>query len=311
MKIFLLRRILKYSAFFTKPLDKKLNQKYAKNKCDLPIIFIIGAPRTGSTLLYQIISSLFKVTYLNNLVYSGREIPFLSYLLSHRIYAQKGHYSFSSVYGNTMKSGLNAPSEAGNLWRRWMPKDKFYINESDVDQQSQQSFSNFVSAIINYSGLPLLIKNLYFSQRLRFLKSTNLKPKFIYIKREPLYTAQSIFMARQEKLSDINSWWSVEPYNYHDLKKLDVYNQIASQVYYIEKQIENDLRLFNENDILVINYEDLSYKTEEIIENIKSFSGLNYRHNFSRKQSFNIQTRNKKKIDDFHFQHLKKALKNF
>jgi len=308
---YLLRRFLKYSAYFIKPIDKKLINKYSNKECELPTFFIIGAPRTGSTLLYQVVSSIFQVSYLDNLVYYGREIPFFSYLISHKIYSKKGHFSFYSNYGDTTKSGLHAPSEAGNLWKRWMPKDKFYINETNIDQQDQESFSQFVRAIIYYSGLPLVIKNLYFSQRLRFLKSTDLKPKFIFIKREPLYTAQSIFMARQKKLSDINSWWSVEPYNYHDLKKLDVYNQIASQVYYIEKQIENDLRLFNENDILVINYEDLTYKTEEIIENIKSFSGLNYRHNFSRELSLNIQTRNQKKIDDVYFQQLKKALKNF
>jgi len=301
---FFLRRFFKYSAFLLSPIEKLLLNRYSKNSNKKPILFIVGAPRTGSTVLYQLLTSYLDVNYINNFIYLGRDNPFLSFLISQIIFRNKREFEFSSSYGSTLRQGFQAPSEAGNLWKKWMPKDKYYINETDIEQNKLYQFSRFFNAISNLTNRPTIIKNLYFCQRLRYLKATGLNCKFVFLRRNPVYTAQSIFIARKKNNINDTDWWSVEPYNYSNLKNLNIFEQISSQVYYIEKQIEDDLKLFNKEDKITFWFEDL-YETNKVLEKIKNLIDSSYRNTCSPKDIYKITPKNQQKIDDFAFNQLK------
>src|SRR6056297_1278708 len=74
-------------------------------------VFIIGAPRTGSTILYQALTNLYDVLYIDNLVCRFHRNLFLGFRVSNRIYGAKPHNSFSSYHGRTR--GGHSPSECG------------------------------------------------------------------------------------------------------------------------------------------------------------------------------------------------------
>jgi hypothetical protein len=307
---FFLRRFFKYSAFFLSPFEKLLLNRYSKNSNKKPILFILGAPRTGTTVLYQLLTYYLDVNYIDNFIYLGRENPFLSFLISQLIFKNKRDFLFSSSYGSTFREGLYAPSEAGNLWNKWMPKNKYYIKETDIEQSKLHQFSSFFNAISNKTKRPTVIKNLYFCQRLRYLKETGLNCKFIFLRRHPVYTTQSIFLARKKNNININDWWSVEPANYTNLKNLNVFEQIASQVYYIEKQINNDLKLFDKEDKITLWFEELD-ETKKVLEKIKNFIDSGYRKNtISPNNIYKITPNNQQKTDDFTFNQLKKSIKH-
>lgn len=293
---FILRRVLKYSASFIHKHETALISKYRQVPNDRPVIFILGAPRTGSTILYQLITSFFEVTYLDNLVNLGRETPFVSYLLSRKIFGNKGHRTFSSQYGRS--NGLHEPSEAGILWRKFMPKNFEYISDRDIDHNQLRFFSDFITAVNNKANTSLIVKNLYFTQRLRFLKASGLNLRFIFIKRDPVYTAQSIFLGRKQNMKDINCWWSVSPSNYEKLKDLDVFKQIAAQVYYLEKDTEQDLKLFSRENILTLWYEDLVNYPYKVIDYLKAFIGVDLRDDRDLDILSELKNQNKQKVDD-------------
>jgi len=285
------------------PFEKSWIKKYRQYINDYPVLVILGAPRTGSTLLYQLLTAWLDVAYVDNLVHMGREMPFLTYLLSSRLFRDQLPTSFESRYGSTNR--LYEPSEAGNLWRKWVPEQKHYLYEKDLTEAHLNGFRDFVTAVTNYSQKPLIIKNLYFSQRLRMLKTLGMKFKFIFLRRNPVYTAQSIYLSRQENLTNMNAWWSVKPYNYQDIKDKDVFQQIAAQVYYIEQQIENDLKLFHQRDVMHLQYEDLETKCFDILDDIKEKIGGKFRHNVNPENIDNIRIRNRKKMEEEPFHQLK------
>lgn len=299
---FILRRILKYSSYILKPLEYFLVKKFSRKGNQYPVLIIIGAPRTGSTLLYQLITSYLKVTYLDNFVYIGREIPFLSYLMSRKLFGNRTHHSFTSTYGSTYD--LHEPSEAGNLWRKWMPQGVNYIQEKDIEEDKLKLFSDFIRAVSNKSESVFVIKNLYFSQRLRYLKASGLNVKLIYLRRNPVYTAQSIYMARNQTLKDIDQWWSVGPKNYEVLKDLEVYQQIAGQVYYIEKQIESDLQLFDKQDVMYIRYEDLENNVYPILSRIKKFINADFISDRGSNDFPEIKVRNQQNLPEAQFKRI-------
>jgi hypothetical protein len=95
--------------------------------------------------------------------------------------------------------------------------------------------------------------------------------KIIFIKRNPLDTALSILRARKETQTPKNELWSVNPKNYKELVKLDEHEMVVKQIYYIEKQIYHDQKLFPKGNFLTVHYEHLCDNTVEEVNKIKNF----------------------------------------
>jgi len=271
INIWLLRRLFKYLSPLIRLFEISQIKKFASKTPEHPIVFILGAPRSGSTILYQLVTNFFDVSYINNLIHLSRENLFFGFWLSNLLYKNKKHNNFQSNYGNTNKFGLNAPSEGGQIWYKWFSKEKTYFEEWDLSNQKINQIKKLFYAIINKQQKPLIIKNLTFCQRLQVLKQIFPEAKIIIIKRDPLYIAQSLYIGRTKNNYQLNEWWSIKPKNYHSLKNLNVFSQIAGQVYNIEKQISEDIRLFPQKNIIKINYEDLNQLTEIDLLNISDF----------------------------------------
>lgn len=91
------------SPFIRKWESKKIEQFSCKPLIHQPV-FIIGAPRTGSTILYQMnLNVSILTTYLVNF--------FFGFWLRKKLFCNKAHDSFNSNLGDTQ--GYNSPSECG------------------------------------------------------------------------------------------------------------------------------------------------------------------------------------------------------
>ena len=60
---------------------------------------------------------------------------------------------------------------------------------------------------------------------------------YIYIKRDVIYTAQSIILARRKLFRNDDGWFSVKPQNYETLLELDPFEQVISQIVSIENYV--------------------------------------------------------------------------
>jgi hypothetical protein len=101
--------------------------------------------------------------------------------------------------------------------------------------------------------------------------------KFIYIKRDPVFVAQSILEAKRNLNLRDNDFWSIKPPNYRELLHLNAYEQIVKQIFYLQKQIEEDLKLFPPENILLVNYGDLATKLDSILVESQNFIGARKR----------------------------------
>jgi len=209
-KYWILRHIFKYTSPIISLFEKTQNKRYSKVKTSISPVFIVGAPRTGSTLLYQLLTQYFNTSYFDNLIHLARENVLFGFWLSNKIFKCRPHNSFKSKHGNTLKEGLHAPSEAGQIWLRWLPKHDNYFNIKDVSNENIEFIRNNISYVLNKFNKPLVIKNNYNGLRIPLLKEINSNSKIIFIKRDPFFTAQSIIKAREDIYSDRNKWWSVK-----------------------------------------------------------------------------------------------------
>ncbi len=256
MKIFITKRILKYLSFLFSKIDRVLI-KGANQETKYQPIFIIGAPRTGSTILYQIITDYLDVNYINNFKFYGYKSLYLSNIISEFIYKDKPHKSNDSMHGNTDKEGLNAPNEGGLFFHQWLPKKYDYITAEEASNIDSDELKNYIIKISNRFKKPIVFKNLNCGMRIALITKMFPDCKFIYIKRKKEYTIQSILVARKKRGINPNEWWSVKAKNFETLLDQDIIKQTALQVTHIEKQIEEDLQIYtSKKNVLKLNYEE-------------------------------------------------------
>ena len=273
IKWIFIRWFFKYSSPILNIYEKKAIRKYASLESNFSPVFIIGSPRSGSTIIFQLITKYFDFTYINNFVDLAREVPFTGFLINKRFFGSKKHSSFKSNFGKTKEGGLLAPNE-GLFWYKWLPKDKHYVLPGEINEMDKQSFKDCINAIMNLYKKPIVIKNLSFSVRLELIKEIFPNARLVYVKRDIIDIVQSIIKAKIDVFGELNNkWWSIKPKNYKSLLNLDPVEQIVKQVYYIEKQIYFDLKGFRKADILEIEYGDLA-DTKMVLEKTYDFLNL-------------------------------------
>ncbi|MGH1362155.1 MAG: sulfotransferase family protein [Calditrichia bacterium] len=248
-------------------LDKIYSDQNAR--MNRPPVFILGPPRSGTTILYQSLIHSYQFSYITNLANRFYMCPVFANLLALRFF---GRYrsSFDSRYG--FEKGLSSPSESGNIWNRWFPQEKRdgynYTPEGFLKPESQKQVVNIMSNLENRDKTPLLIKNGKSGVRLQVLKDIFPKALFIRIHRNPVDIASSILVKRRRSNQD---WWSVMPKEIDKIRDRGEFEEVVLQVYYIEKNLDTDLRLFPEGNTLSLHYRDLCGNPGQQLEKIGQF----------------------------------------
>jgi len=278
------------------------SKKRIKSENKYQPVFIIGAPRTGSTILYQAITNRFDVLYIDNLTCLFHQFLPLGMKLSKFFYSDSAHNVSSSHFGKTTNFGLHAPAECGNFWYRWLPKDKHFIDYDDFDDRVVKEIHQEIYSVIKKERKNFVFKNLNAGQRLRLIRKVSPNAKIIFIRRNPLETALSIYKSRIKNDVKDDEWWSIMPPNVKELNKLPLFEKIVKQIYYLEKQIMRDKKLFPQKKFLTIDYKTFLDNPENILEIIKKFMGEDIK---------NRKNADKLKIKKKHHEYNENVVKNF
>jgi hypothetical protein len=234
-----------------------------------PPVFIVGAPRTGSTLLYQLLTQRFRVGYISNLASLFFKSLYIGVRLHRQAFGDAPHDSFSSDYGRT--SGWKAPSECGKFWYQWFPQEPHFVSADDWRPGQYDRLRDTVAAIAQMLEVPFVFKNLTCGQRLQVLPLVFPEARYIFAVRDPLDTAQSILRRRIAHGGDKSEWSSVKPPNYAELARLPYPAQIVGQVYWTERQIQEDLSRLPANRRLTVHYENLCDDPSGELDQIAAF----------------------------------------
>lgn len=225
---------------------------------DLSPIFIVGAPRTGSTILYQALTNLYQVTYIDNFAAKWFRNLRFGVWLSKKMFGDAPHNNYRAQHGSTQAFGLHAPSECGAFWYRWLSRERHFVDHRELPRSALDMIRKEVLGVTCKYGRPFLFKNLNAGQRLRLIREAFPGARIIYIKRDPRYVVMSILRARESLGIKRGHWWSIKPRNYKELIELDEAEMCACQVSFIESQIEEDLDLFPKEQIFHVHFNDLT-----------------------------------------------------
>ncbi|WP_138432121.1 sulfotransferase family protein [Fodinibius saliphilus] len=207
-------------------------------KPQYPPIFILGLPRSGTTLLYQYMAHRLKVAYFMN---GTDRLPHATALNTSIRLALFGiyHSDFSNSYGNI--PGPNAPHEGGDFWAQfWGYRD--YIAYKDVSAKDEDIISGTIAKIEQlFKGVPFINKNVKNILRIDAISKIFPQSNFIVIDRELKDAGVSLIRSRKQNMGDIAQWWSVRPPNWRELEGLAPAEQIARQLIGLREKLNKDL----------------------------------------------------------------------
>jgi len=295
------------------PIEKGLVSTFTEPKKS--VIFILGAPRSATTLLYQLVAETGYFGYISNFLARFWKAPYFG-ALQEKAFEVRTSYpiSFQSNYGRT--SGWNEPHHFSYFWQRWFQFDENHKMPKDLIKKTDlKYFKQEIAALESVFTLPMAFRSLYCNLQVTFLKKALNKAKFVICLRNPLYQAQSILLGRKAIFGNTKEWFSLKPPEYFELKKSNDYEQVTGQIFYVLKAIEDSLKNISRSDYVIIQLEKLvenpQQQMNKIIELIdKNEMDMKIRGKIP-KIPVGFQNRNKQKISDTEWESLKKYVKKF
>ena len=235
-------------------------------RLDQPPVFIVGAPRSGSTLLYQLLVEVLDVGYLSNRHCRLWGSP----ALVERFVPPKrsSSHTYESIHGRT--TGAGAPSECGEYWYRYFRRRPHHVSLAEADPARLRALRASVRRFGAAAGRPLLFKNLYCTLRLEPIAAALPEAAFILIRRDVVDNAHSILEARKRIHGDYAVWWSTEPPEIERLRTLPAEQQAVEQVRMVEAAAERT-RAAGPERFLELRYEDLCANPRSAVDEIEAF----------------------------------------
>ncbi len=298
-------------SFLLLPLDlawEALEQKRLREAepSNLPIILIVGAPRSGTTLLYQTLARFLPVSYLQNFTALFPRSPLIaSAKLGPRLQTRAADYH--SYYGNT--AGWTAPNDGFHVWNRWLGTDRYRVAQQ-LSPAAQQDMQRFFNAWLSSFQKPLLNKNNRNTACVALLASALRNVYFIEARREPAFVVQSLLQAREHiQGSKAIGWGLASAPQTRGAQNLDYVSEVCEQVFRIEQRLQSDKQRVAPERFLSIAYEDFCREPCQTARHVaQTFLRLDLDENKMRRELKPFHTTNKIRLAREEFQAIRRRL---
>lgn len=228
-----------------------------------PPLFILGLPRSGTTLIYQYIVHRLRVSYFTNGVGRCPKAPCLTTLMQRKIY---GDYSsdFTSHYGKV--KGPVAPREAGGVWARYFGLED-YVDRGTVSEDKIRRLRRTIACVERiFGGAPFVNKNVKHLLRIGALRDVFPNCHFLIVERDRTEVALSLLRGRRQLSPDATEWLSARPPDYDALKRLPLVEQVTGQLASLHAKMEADIAKLGAGNVTRMHYDTFCDEPEHVIE---------------------------------------------
>jgi hypothetical protein len=254
-----------------------------------PPLFIVGAPRAGTTLIYQYLVNSYEFGYFPNIA-KLNPCACVSYAFIGKLF-YKYVPKFESKYG--VVSGALSPSDGWSIFLRWFPK---YDSFEKVKIESLYELKNIIHFYEKLFDAPFINKNNGNSIRIKFLDSLFSNAIFLHVRREIKDAIISLLEARRFHKVPLNDWWSAAPPQYFRNKFNSEFEQAVYTVHGLDSFILTSLEIIPPERKLIVSYEDFCNDParlgRQLVDVYEKFNISIKRRNNDIPTSFPIKTHN-------------------
>jgi hypothetical protein len=259
-----------------------------------PSLFILGLPRSGTTLVYQYIVHRLPVAYLTNGADKYAQFPCLV-TGGRRLAYGRDRSSFQSRYGKV--PGPVAPHEAGAVWGRFFGFHD-YVRLDEIARDDILTLQRILACVEwMFGDAPFVNKNVKHLLRLPVLASIFPEARFLIVNRNLEDVALSLLRGRYANMGTASDFWSVRPPNAEELVDLPPHEQVPRQLLALKDRLRHDVRSIADDRAFFVDYEAFCDTPDRLIDRISSTLGVEPDPDRQRIDRFSI-SRNEPETDE-------------
>ncbi len=231
-----------------------------------PQLFVCGPPRSGTSLVTQMLLAHLPVAYLSNISALFPRAP----LVAARIFSPlvgQWQPAFHSYYGRV--AALAGPNDALQLWDRWLGADRTRVRDS-LSPEEAMALRRFFGAMEQQSGRPFVGKNNNLNLQAAAVGRVLPTARFLCLSREPLYLAQALLVARR----DIHGSDEI-PYGLPAPDAgADAVESVCRQVLHHEQAARAQQRALGESRFRLLSYEEFCADPGSVVGSVARELGI-------------------------------------
>jgi len=234
---------------------------------------LLGAPRTGSTILYQLLAKFLGLPYFSNLTNARyAATPIVGLAIQHAV-AATCTIALESSFGKV--AGAFQPSEASAVMGHWCggghPSQS--VSASVLEDKREHMHRTLVAAQRMYRR-PILIKNAWNCFRIGSLSMVFPRARFIWIRRDIRHAALSDLSARYVTKKSPLAWNSATPSTVDTLRTLPYWEQVVENQFEFNEAISASLQSLPAERATSLWYEDFRVSPASCLRKLAAFAGV-------------------------------------
>lgn len=239
---------------------------------DVHPIWIIGSPRSGTTLTYQLLCKSIEASYLTNRVANRYKIALLTRIFE-RTFKKKSLEpdSYKSDFGRTKSN--SDPHEGGQFFYQFYSFENQYSDKESLELSKKKSFKRIINAIAFPSKL-FISKNTVHSLRIKSLMEIFPNSSFLWVTRDKLDLIHSISQSYLKNKVQKDEWWGARVPDWEKYTSKAIEEKALFQSNQIDDIIKNDLKSTKAN-YCKVSYKELCEDPKRVISEISDKLKLN------------------------------------
>ncbi len=239
---------------------------------DLPAhesVFVIGAPRSGTTLLSQFICAAFDVGYVDNLMACFWKAPVYGAMLSRKLLKHRVITS-RSEFGATKLA--TDPHEFGGFWRSMLNYQDM-TQQGECDSASLNDLAVKLDQISKVFALPMIYK--VFQLTWHMVEYQKLRPqtRWVWVHRDVERNALSLLKFREHLHGDRSKWASSRPLSADLITFANPFQEVVYQVLAINAWIRKQLAQIDPHLFCEVEFESFTTQPLKSLNTLEKVCG--------------------------------------
>lgn len=247
-------------------LPERLLVRVLRVRNRYPPLFVVGAPRSGTTVVYLHLLNRLRFGYFPNLSKRHHRACVTAALVGRILHDHEPTYQ--SRYG--IVAGPMAPSDGWEVFHRWFPR---YDLDEPVRESRLHELRNIVRLLELIFDAPFVNKNNHNSVRIPHLERLFPRAYFIHVERDVVETVESLVEARRAKGVPPDEWWGAPPPPHFGHRLEGELERAVAQVWGVRSIIEQSLALVDPSRWCAVSYEAFCATPDHIVDWIRTRYG--------------------------------------
>lgn len=240
---------------------------------ELPVrpLFVVGLPRSGTTLVYELLVQAFDLAFLTRIFSYTYGMPITTTRLVSR-FTRNPSARYESTYGRI--PGRFSPAENHVMWSRWFQAPDelgHYVPSVLVNETRAEEARRTLAAMTRVAGRQFVFKDVYFTMSPSAILKAFPSARVIVVQRDFGAVCASVLDARVRATEQ--RWWSISPPFSAEVVDKDLLTQTAFQCVRARQLLERELDTVSRDRCLTVDYEQICHSPAGYMDSIRQWVG--------------------------------------